>query len=108
MKATLECSNLAALAAALTDRMLKHAEYAQEMSEEGGDAASAARWRGFRRVLRAGGELELKAALEAALDCLLTEQAVLPPCPACGGQRARGPAGEVYCTECRASGGEES
>lgn len=101
MKVSLECTSLAALAAALTDRMLRHADYAREMSTDGGDEQSAVRWRGFSRVFRSGGELELKAALEAALDCLTVEQETLPPCPKCGGQRDRDPGGEVYCTECR-------
>jgi len=100
MKVSLECTSLAALAAALTDRMLKHADYAAEMCADGDEPGDAARWSAFARLLRRGGSAEVNASLEAALDCLIVEQETLPPCPRCGGQRDRDPGGEVYCTEC--------
>lgn len=101
MKVSLECTSLAALAAALADRMLKHAEMGTEMSVEDGDAAAAKRWTVLARTLRRPGTGEIEAALETALDCLLVEQETLSPCPKCGGQRDRDPSGGIYCTECR-------
>ena len=100
MKVELECTSLGALATTLVERVRRHADYAHEMCEDAGEAGDAARWNVLRSFLRKGGELELKAALEAALDCLTVEQETLPPCPRCGGQRDRDPGGEVYCTEC--------
>ena len=103
-KIELRGTSFEAIAAALADRVLRHAEYAEEREEEGEDPGAAARilrWRDLGNVR--GVRPEFEAALAAALECLELEQETLEPCPRCGGQLDRDPSGGTYCTECRYS-----
>jgi hypothetical protein len=98
-KLELSCTSLDALAADLVDRIVRHAEYASEMSKDGEDLQSAREWLTLARFVQTNKDL-FEGSLEAALDCLDAEQQILPSCPKCGGHRDHDPSGEVYCTEC--------
>lgn len=100
MKIELECSDLSALVITLIERMAKHADFAEEEEQDGGSKFRAAAWRDVSNALSGHLSENLTAALEAALDCIIVEQAVLPPCATCGGQLDRDPGGAVYCSEC--------